>query len=108
VELNQMHKMIKTIRDNRNFYELGFHIFEISPAHTSQICKHCGVIDAASRNGEIFNCTGCGHTEDADEQASENILIKCLAYRHWYIKGQKEVKQKEFWHTFVKNKHKVA
>ncbi|MBI2519939.1 MAG: transposase [Bdellovibrio sp.] len=110
VELTQMYKMIKTIRDNRNFYELPFHIFEIHPAYTSQICRKCGLIDRKSRNGEQFFCTGCGHRDNADLQASENILIKWLAYKHWVIKDmQKEMpNKKEYWQKFTKEKSWAA
>lgn len=109
VELNQMHKMIKTIRDNRNFYELGFHIFEISPAFTSQICKMCGHIDAKNRTGESFLCLGCGHSDHADQQAADNILIKWLAYKHYIMSEQeKKTKTKDHWQMFTRSLHRVA
>lgn len=79
VELRQMGKLIDAVREMRNYYDLPFHIFEVGPAFTSQICSQCGAIDKKSRNLESFRCTKCGFEADADLQASYNILIKWLA-----------------------------
>jgi len=47
----------------------------VNPAHTSQGCPACGVIDKASRvSQELFRCTACGHTMNADHNAAINIL----------------------------------
>jgi len=41
---------------------------------TSQRCSACGATFEKSRNGEKFICVVCGHSEDADLNASKNIL----------------------------------
>ena len=45
----------------------------VPPAYTSQKCNACGVVDKASRKGEVFRCTSCGHTDHADTNAAKNI-----------------------------------
>lgn len=51
----------------------------VSPRHTSQTCSRCGHIDRRNRQGELFACRGCGHTDNADVQASRNILARFLS-----------------------------
>lgn len=42
--------------------------------YTSQQCSECGYIDEGNRKSqESFVCLGCGHTDNADHNASENI-----------------------------------
>ena len=50
----------------------------VEPAYTSQMCNSCGAIDKKSRNGEVFRYTSCGHADDADHNASLNILQRFL------------------------------
>lgn len=50
----------------------------VEPAYSSQTCNSCGAIDKKSRNGEVFKCTACGYTDDADHNASMNILQRFL------------------------------
>lgn len=46
----------------------------VDPAYTSQTCSRCGHIDKESRQTqEKFECTKCGHTMNADYNASLNI-----------------------------------
>jgi putative transposase len=52
----------------------GVHCQLVNPAHTSQRCSRCGFVHKLSRNGEIFKCRNCGYTQDADYNASLNIL----------------------------------
>jgi len=52
----------------------GVHFLVIDPAWTSQTCSDCGFVHKLSRNGEIFKCRNCGYTQDADYNASLNIL----------------------------------
>ncbi len=53
----------------------GGRLVEVPPAYTSQICSACGLVDAASRQGQArFVCVGCGHTANADSNAALNIL----------------------------------
>lgn len=44
------------------------------PENTSITCRQCGYVDKKNRNGEIFLCQSCGHRDNADINASRNIL----------------------------------
>ena len=60
-------------------------IREIDPAFTSQRCFKCGHISKNNRKSQSdFSCLNCGHTENADLNASLNIL--------WYDKWSLEQK----------------
>lgn len=48
----------------------------VSPKYTSQTCSMCGHIEQGNRNGIIFRCKKCGHEDNADIQASKNILFR--------------------------------
>ncbi|GHI07728.1 RNA-guided endonuclease InsQ/TnpB family protein [Streptomyces cellostaticus] len=51
----------------------------VPPAGTSQTCGVCRVWDPASRvSRDTFVCTSCGHTDDADHNASVVILDRAL------------------------------
>ena len=54
------------------------HLVFVEPAYSSQTCNSCGAIDKKSRKGEVFKCTICGHADDADHNASMNILQRFL------------------------------
>ncbi len=49
----------------------GGTLVEVPAAYSSQTCSLCGAVDAASRNGERFCCTGCGFTDHADLNAAK-------------------------------------
>lgn len=51
----------------------GYKVIKIDPAYTSKLCPICNNIDNDNRNGKNFKCTCCGHTTDADYNASINI-----------------------------------
>jgi len=59
----------------------GVHLQLVNPAHTSQTCSQCGFVHKQNRIGEIFKCKcrNCGYTQDADYNASLNILNLGLA-----------------------------
>ncbi len=58
-------------------------IREIDPAFTSQRCFKCGHISKNNRKSQSdFSCLNCKHTENADINASKNIL--------WYDKWSLE------------------
>ena len=60
-------------------------IREIDPAFTSQRCFKCGSISKNNRKSQSdFSCLNCGNTENADINASLNIL--------WYDKWSLEQK----------------
>ncbi|QIY71057.2 zinc ribbon domain-containing protein [Streptomyces sp. RLB1-33] len=51
----------------------------VHPARTSQACGVCHLRGPASRvSRDTFICTGCGHTDDADRNASVVILTSAL------------------------------
>lgn len=52
-------------------------VITVSAAYTSQTCNNCGHTDKASRiNQADFECTLCGHKENADVNAAKNIKRK--------------------------------
>lgn len=65
-------RMAERAEENRVF--LAF----VEPAYSSQTCNSCRAIDKKSRDGEVFKCTACGHVDDADHNASMNILQRFL------------------------------
>ena len=46
----------------------------VLPHYTSQQCYVCNHTERANRNGELFKCQKCGHTDNADINAAKNIL----------------------------------
>ena len=47
----------------------------VNPAFTSQRCSRCGFTDAQSRKTQSeFCCVSCGHSDNADVNAAQNIL----------------------------------
>jgi putative transposase len=54
--------------------ERGGELEFVNPAHTSQACPKCGVVDATSRRSQSeFVCTACGHADHADVVGARNI-----------------------------------
>lgn len=54
-------------------------VVEINKNYTSQGCSCCGHISSENRkNQSDFKCVKCGHTQNADENASVNILNLAL------------------------------
>lgn len=50
-------------------------VFFVNPAYTSQTCNCCGNTDSKNRKKqEQFKCVSCGHEDNADTNASKNIL----------------------------------
>lgn len=60
--------------------ERGGRLVEVPARNTSRECSACGTVDATSRNGQRFHCTGCGHTAHADTNAAINILRRGTAW----------------------------
>lgn len=57
----------------------GGTLVEVPAAYSSQTCHECGCVDAKSRSGERFVCTGCGHVAHADLNAA--LILKSRAIR---------------------------
>jgi putative transposase len=56
----------------------GCLVHQVNPRYTSQQCNQCGYTSPSNRDKEKFICEQCGHADDADIQASINILNKGL------------------------------
>ena len=61
----------------------GRELVVVDPKYTSQDCSACGVRDASSRRGKVYQCTSCGMVLDADVNAARNILSKALLGRNF-------------------------
>ena len=69
--------------------DAGVQIKKVSPTYTSQRCSVCGWTRKANRKGKQFKCKSCGHTMDADLNASLNISFDLAP-----IKKQERLQQK--------------
>jgi len=55
--------------------ERGGQLIKVDPKHTSQMCNRCSHTSKENRKSqEKFVCTSCGHSANADINASKNIL----------------------------------
>lgn len=59
--------------------EAGKQTVFVNPAHTSQMCSCCGLIDSSARQGSRFSCEGCGKKLDADLNAARNIAQRGIS-----------------------------
>ncbi len=56
---------------------MGIIVTEINPAYTSQTCSKCNYVDKRNRkNQETFICGFCHKKQNADINASKNILVR--------------------------------
>lgn len=63
---NHLAARLKTLaRENSIF------LWEQWPAYSSQTCSKCSERDRKSRNRDRFNCTNCGHKDNADNNAAK-------------------------------------
>ncbi len=76
-------RIINKCELNRVWFEL------VNPQYTSQTCSRCQVIDKTSRKGEVYECSSCGASLDADTNASINILSRFLDKECTVPYGQK-------------------
>ena len=59
---------------------LGKLVVEVKAAYSSQECSACGFVHAKSRAiQDLFSCLHCGHTENADTNASKVIAKRAIA-----------------------------
>lgn len=56
----------------------GIGIEIVDPRNTSRGCSACGFVSASNRKGLHFCCQKCGHRDDADRQASQNIRLRSV------------------------------
>jgi putative transposase len=62
-------RLVETLRYKLAWF--GGSLIEVPAAYSSQTCFACGTVDATSRRGERFCCTGCGHVAHADVNAAQ-------------------------------------
>jgi putative transposase len=55
---------------------------QVTPYYTSQICPACSHTARGNRIGEMFQCQACGYTDNADINASRNILERFLTGKY--------------------------
>ncbi|WP_443062542.1 zinc ribbon domain-containing protein [Streptomyces sp. NBC_00390] len=49
----------------------------MDPRNTSRTCPACGHVSGESRTTQAkFECTGCGHTANADQVGALNLAIR--------------------------------
>lgn len=72
--LDQGWSMLMDFCDYKQDWKNGG-LMKINPKGTSQQCSVCTHTDKANRQTQsLFSCTACGHTMNADDNASMNIL----------------------------------
>ena len=54
----------------------GFHHKQANPAYTSQTCPTCLFVDPGNRSGDVFQCLYCGHRDDVDRVAANNLKTR--------------------------------
>ena len=54
----------------------GGEVIRVNPRYTSQTCSNCSYKDKNNRPSQAkFKCKVCGHKENADINATKNILV---------------------------------
>ena len=56
--------------------EAGVQLNKLNPTYTSQRCSVCGWIRKGNRTKKWFKCEKCGHSQDADLNASTNLSLE--------------------------------
>lgn len=55
------------------------HVIAVNPAYSSQTCASCGHVAKENRKSQAeFECVACGHTNNADINAAQNILLRAF------------------------------
>jgi transposase len=61
--------------------ETGVLFTHVGNEYNSQRCSKCGWVQKSNRKGKLFKCKACGHCEDADFNATQNILIRDTLFK---------------------------
>ena len=56
----------------------GIRVHLTTPSYTSKTCSNCQCVEHTVRKGRVFECSMCGHKDDADENASKNIRNRII------------------------------
>ena len=56
----------------------GIRVHLTTPSYTSKTCSNCQCVEHTVRKGRVFECTMCGHKDDADKNASKNIRNRII------------------------------
>lgn len=76
--LNSSFYMFRT-RLEAKAYQRGGQVVAVNAAYTSQTCAACGFASKENRKTQAdFECIECGHTNNADINAAQNILHRAL------------------------------
>lgn len=76
--------------------EQGVLVQKVNPTYTSKRCNSCGWTRSNNRQGKLFKCKSCGHSTDADLNASKNIAANLKPI--WFKKRLKlNIKTGFFW-----------
>lgn len=67
-----------SLKERMQFLALaeGFRHQQVNPSFTSQMCPTCLFVSKNNRRGDIFKCGYCGHTDDADRVAAQNLKAR--------------------------------
>lgn len=64
----------------KNMLSYKTNVVEVGSRYTSQMCSNCGYVHKGNRISQSeFKCLNCGHEENADLNASKNILSRGTA-----------------------------
>ncbi|PWG66751.1 RNA-guided endonuclease InsQ/TnpB family protein [Bifidobacterium callitrichidarum] len=70
----------------------GVTIIRINPAYTSQECPRCGYTSPKNRPDQAhFHCQCCGHTNNADIVAANNIKARRSRPEYWRWIGKQNI-----------------
>ena len=72
------------------FWQLSYktNLTKVNPKHTSQRCSECGHTCKENRATQsLFECVECGHSENADLQATKNIMELGMQLLHDNVIG---------------------
>ena len=84
-KVGRLSKLMRLSEIKNIFQRLGnkyqVKIVLVNPAYTSQQCPHCNYISKLNRKTqEMFSCVKCGHEDNADTNAANNILNRYTKY----------------------------